>query len=134
MMPQLNTLKQKTHSVNAEIYALYLSLRDARVKWYVRLLLAVAVGYVISPIDLVPDLVPVFGFLDDVVVVTLGVGFSYQLLSKNVLAHARLQAYDTLSGAAEGAADAYKVIAYSWVLAATVLIVLAYKMLSPGLA
>ncbi|MBB6611424.1 DUF1232 domain-containing protein [Pontibacter sp. Tf4] len=127
-MTQLNTLKQKAHTFNAEIYALYLAFRDARVKWYVRLLLAIAIGYTISPIDLVPDLVPVFGFLDDVVAVTLGVGFSYQLLSRTVLDKARIQAYETL---AEGSGAAYRIIGYAWMLAATVAAVLVYKMLLP---
>ncbi|MEJ8757918.1 DUF1232 domain-containing protein [Pontibacter sp. H259] len=133
-MTQLTTLKQKTHTLNAEIYALYLSYRDARVKWYVRLLLAVAIGYTISPIDLVPDLVPVFGFLDDVVVFTLGIGGSYQLLSKLVLDKARIESYDILSGTAAGSATAYRVIGYVWMLAATVVTVLVYKMLFLELA
>lgn len=129
MIEQLTTLKQRAHTLNAEIYALYLSYRDVRVKWYVRLLLAVAIGYAISPIDLVPDLVPVFGFLDDVVVVTLGIGSSYQLLSKLVLDQARIQAYETLSGVATGGTTAYKIIGYVWMLVATIAAVLFYKML-----
>ncbi|NDK56099.1 YkvA family protein [Pontibacter fetidus] len=133
-MTQLTTLKQKTHTLNAEIYALYLSYRDVRVKWYVRLLLAVAIGYAISPIDLVPDLVPVFGFLDDVVVVTLGLGFSYQLISKLVLDQARIQAYETLGGVAGSGITAYKIIGYVWMLVATVVAVLVYKMFFLGIA
>ncbi|MER2999530.1 YkvA family protein [Pontibacter populi] len=134
MTTQLTTLKQKTNALNAEIYALYLSYRDARVKWYVRLLLAVAIGYAISPIDLVPDLVPVFGFLDDVVAVTLGIGFSYHLLTKSVLDHARIEAYDTLSGATAGATIAYRIIGYVWMLFATIVAVLVYKLLFLGVA
>ena len=134
MTTQLTTLKQKTHALNAEIYALYLSYRDARVKWYVRLLLAVAIGYAISPIDLVPDLMPVFGFLDDVVAVTLGIGFSYHLLTKNVLDQARIEAYDTLSGATTGSTEAYRIIGYVWMLFATIISVLVYKMLFIGVA
>ena len=134
MLTQLTTLKQRTHAVNAEIYALYLSYRDVRVKWYVRLLLAVAIGYAISPIDLVPDLMPVFGFLDDVVAVTLGIGFSYHLLTKNVLDQARIEAYDTLSGATTGSTAAYRIIGYVWMLFATIISVLVYKMLFIGVA
>ena len=129
MTTQLTTLKQKTHALNAEIYALYLSYRDARVKWYVRLLLAVAIGYAISPIDLIPDLVPVFGFLDDVVAVTMGIGFSYQLISKLVLDQARIHAYEVLSGVTEGATAAYKIIGYVWALMATIAAVFTYKFL-----
>lgn len=130
----LNILKQKTNTLNAEIYALYLSYRDVRVKWYVRFLLALAIGYAISPIDLVPDLVPVFGFLDDVVAVTLGISFSYHLLTKLVLDQARIQAYEILGGATTGGVTAYRVIGYVWMLVATVVAMLVYKMLFVGLA
>lgn len=127
MLTQLNTLKQKTHALNIEIYALYLSCRDVRVKWYVRFMLAFAIGYAISPIDLVPDLMPVFGFLDDVVAVTLGIGFSYQLLNKLVLGQARLQAYEALH--THDLTMAYRIVGYVWVLGFSVLAILAYKML-----
>jgi uncharacterized membrane protein YkvA (DUF1232 family) len=129
MIDQLSALKQKTHTLNAEIYALYLSYRDARVKWYVRLMLAVAIGYAISPIDLIPDLVPVFGFLDDVVAVTLGIGGSYQLISKLVLGQARIHAYEVLSGVTDGATAAYKIIGYVWMLMAAIVVMFTYKFL-----
>ncbi len=129
MLAQLNTLKQKTHTFHAEIFALYLSYRHADVKWYVRVLLAVAIGYAISPIDLVPDLVPVFGFLDDVVAVTLGISISYSLLSKMVVDKARIQAYETMNGLNDGTTTAYKIIGYVWMLAATVVAILVYKFL-----
>ncbi|MBW7465791.1 DUF1232 domain-containing protein [Pontibacter aydingkolensis] len=127
-MTQLHTLKQKAHTLNTEIYALYLSYRDNRVKWYVRTLVAFAIGYAISPIDLVPDLVAVFGFLDDVVVVALGFHFSYHLLSKNIVGQAKLQAFEELNGAsASMAAAAYRIIGYAWILALAIVLVLLYK-------
>lgn len=127
-MIQLHTLKQKTHAINTEIYALYLSYRDNRVKWYVRTLLAFAIGYAISPIDLVPDLVAVFGFLDDVVVVALGFHFSYHLLSKNVVGQAKLQAFEELnSSSASLATAAYRIVGYAWMLALAIVLVLLYK-------
>lgn len=132
MIAQLNTLKQKAHSLNVEIYALYLACKDARVKWYVRFILALTIGYAISPIDLVPDLVPVFGFLDDVVGVTLGVGIAYQLLTGDVLNQARLQAYETLNSTEQ--VMAYKVIGYVWVLALCIVAIMVYKMLFSRLA
>ena len=129
MITQLHTLKQKAHALNTEIYALYLSYRDNRVKWYVRTLVAFAIGYAISPIDLIPDLVPVFGFLDDVVVVALGFHFSYHLLSKNVVGQAKLQAFEELnSPSSRMAAAAYRVIGYAWMLALAVVLVLLYKL------
>ncbi|WP_299822667.1 YkvA family protein [uncultured Pontibacter sp.] len=127
-MIQLHTLKQKTHALNTQIYALYLSYRDNRVKWYARTLLAFAIGYALSPIDLIPDLKAVFGFLDDVLVVALSFHFSYHLLSKNVVGQAKLQAFEELnSSSASMVAAAYRIIGYAWMLALAIVLVLLYK-------
>ncbi|WP_018476793.1 YkvA family protein [Pontibacter roseus] len=126
-MMQLTTLRQKAHEINAEIYAMYLSARHPQVRWYVPLLLAFVVGYAISPIDLVPDLVPVFGFLDDVVLVTLGFSLAYQQLSKDILGKARLRAYEVLSQEGERGNMAYRVVGYVWALALSVAAILFYK-------
>jgi uncharacterized membrane protein YkvA (DUF1232 family) len=128
-MMQLTYLRQKAHEMNAEIYALYLSARHPEVRWYVPLLLAVVIGYAISPIDLIPDLVPVFGFIDDVVLVALGIHMAYQLVSKSILGQARLQAYEVLGQDSEAAAKAYQIVGYAWVLAAAVVAILIYKLL-----
>jgi uncharacterized membrane protein YkvA (DUF1232 family) len=128
-MMHLTYLRQKAHETNAEIYALYLAARHPEVRWYMPLLLAVVIGYAISPIDLIPDLVPVFGFLDDVVIVALGLHAAYQLVSKNVLGQAKLQAYEILSLDNEATAKAYQIIGYAWVLAAAVAAMLVYKLL-----
>lgn len=127
-MIHLHALKQKALTLNTEIYALYLSYRDSRVKWYVRTIVAFAIGYAVSPIDLIPDLVAVFGFLDDVVVVALGFHFSYHLLSKNVVGQAKIQALKELSAdSGSVAAAAYRIIGYAWVLALAAALMLLYK-------
>lgn len=132
MNAQLHTLKQKTQEINTEIYALYLSYRDPRVKWYVRLLLAFVIGYSLSPIDIIPDLVPVFGFLDDIVILTLGFSLSYQLLTKNIVSESRLQAYESIHGSQDSSYFAYKVIGYTWLIALTIVGLLFYKLLFAG--
>lgn len=128
-MTQLTYLRQKAHETNAEIYALYLSARHPEVSWYVPLLLAVVIGYAISPIDFIPDLVPVFGFLDDVVIVALGMHAAYWQVSKRVLGQSRVQAYEVLSHDTEAATKAYQIIGYAWVLAAAVVSIFVYKFL-----
>ncbi|PKV66789.1 YkvA family protein [Pontibacter ramchanderi] len=128
-MMQLTYLRQKAHEMNAEIYALYLAARHPEVRWYVPLLLAVAIGYAISPIDLIPDLVPVFGFLDDVVLVALGIHTAYQLVSKNILGQARLHAYEVLSHEGGEATSAYQIIGYTWMLVAALFAIMFYKLL-----
>ncbi|RDV15662.1 DUF1232 domain-containing protein [Pontibacter diazotrophicus] len=128
-MTQLDTLKQKTHAINTEIYALYLSYRDSRVKWYVRMLLALAIGYALSPVDLVPDLTPVFGYLDDVVIVAAGFRISYQLLTKQVRQEAQLQAFEDMSSNTPTSAFALKIVSYAWLLLFSLLLVFCYKLL-----
>ncbi|WP_276497706.1 YkvA family protein [Pontibacter litorisediminis] len=124
-MLQLYTLKQKAHSFHTEVYALYLAYRDARVKWYARLLLAVTIAYSVSPLDFVPDLVPVFGYLDDVVLVAMGLSGSYRLLPRAVLQEAKLQAYEDMNESVL----ALRAISYTWVLLLTLVAILCYKLL-----
>ncbi|WP_439881277.1 YkvA family protein [Pontibacter sp. MBLB2868] len=128
-MMQLSALKQKTNALNVEIYTLYLSYRDQRVHWSARILLAFAIGYAISPIDFIPDMVAVFGFLDDVIVVALGFHFSYHLLSKTVVEQARLQAFDEFNGSSERAVNATRIVNYVWLLAFTFISLMCYKFL-----
>ncbi|WP_114782237.1 YkvA family protein [Botryobacter ruber] len=126
-MTQLHILKQKTHELNTEIYALYLSFRDKRVAWPVRLLLAFMIGYGISPIDLVPDLTPVFGFLDDIVLVTVGLSMAYRLVAKNILDESRMHAYEVLH--TDGEKEANRIVLFAWMLAAALAAILLYKLL-----
>jgi uncharacterized membrane protein YkvA (DUF1232 family) len=130
-MIHLNALKQKTQLFNVEVYALYLSYRDVRVHWYVRTLIAFAIGYAVSPIDFIPDLVPVLGFLDDVVVVPLTFHLSYQLISKNVRDHSRLLAFEVLSESSEkSTVEAYRIVQFTWLLISTLAAIIFYKFLS----
>lgn len=122
-MTQLYTLKQKTHTFHTYIYALYLAYRDTRVRWDVKVLLAVSLAYAVSPLDLLPDLMPVFGYLDDVVLVALGISLSYKLLPKQVLQKAKLQVYEEMGQSAL----ALKAIIYTWVLLLTLLGIFFYK-------
>ena len=128
-MTRLHTLKQKTHTINTEIYALYLAYRDGRVAWYVRVLLALAIGYALSPVDLVPDMTAVFGYIDDVVVVASCLRISYKLLLKEARQEARLQAYEEMSAATETSEVAVKVVGYAWLLLVTLVLVFGYKLL-----
>ena len=129
-MAQLHTIKLKAHTLNTEVYALYLSYLDSSVKWYVRVLLTFVIGYALSPIDIVPDLKAVFGYLDDVVVIAAGLSISYQLISKEVLDKSRLRAYEELNGDKEDMMAAYRVIGYTWMLAFSLLAIIFYKLLN----
>ena len=66
-MAFLAGLKQRARHLKAETFALYLAARDPRTPWYAKLLVAGIVAYAFSPIDLIPDFVPVLGYLDDLI-------------------------------------------------------------------
>lgn len=98
MMEKRLTWRQRAAQLKAETYALYLAYRDPRVPWYARALAAVIVGYAFSPIDLIPDFIPVLGYLDDLVLIPLGVALLLRLIPAEVMAECRARAVETLVG------------------------------------
>ena len=72
-MTLLGTWIQRARTLKREVYALYFAVRDPRVPWYAKALAALVVGYAFSPIDLIPDFIPVVGYLDDLILLPLGV-------------------------------------------------------------
>jgi len=85
-------LKRWARRLKIEIYALYLAYRDPRVPWYARVFAALVVGYAFSPIDLIPDAIPVLGYLDDLLVVPLGIALAIRMIPPPVLAECREEA------------------------------------------
>ena len=69
-----------------------LAVRDARTPWYAKLLVAAVAAYALSPIDLIPDFIPVVGYLDDLVIVPLGILLAVRLVPGEVLADCRARA------------------------------------------
>ena len=73
-------LRQWARSLKREIIALYLAARDPRVPWYAKIVAACVAAYALSPIDLIPDFIPVLGYLDDVILVPLGIALAIRLI------------------------------------------------------
>src|SRR5215207_3761726 len=95
-MGALDTWRQRVRRLKTETYALYLAYRDPRVPWYARVVAACVVAYDISPIDLIPDFIPLLGYLDDLILVPLGIALAIRLIPPQVLADCRAQAEATL--------------------------------------
>lgn len=70
----------------------YLACRDPRTPWYAKVLAGGIVAYALSPIDLIPDFVPVLGYLDDLIIVPLGIALAVRMIPEPVLADCRLRA------------------------------------------
>ena len=83
--------KQRARALKVEVYALYLAYRDPRVPWYARIFAACVAGYAFSPIDLIPDFIPILGYLDDLVLIPLGVMLAVRMIPPDVLAECRAQ-------------------------------------------
>ena len=76
----LAALKQWARTIKRDVVALWLAARDPRVPWYAKAMAGAVAAYALSPIDLIPDFVPVLGYLDDVVIVPLGILATVKLI------------------------------------------------------
>ena len=88
----LQNLRAWVRTVKRDVVALSLAARDPRVPWYARALAVAVVGYALSPSDLIPDFIPVLGYLDDVVIVPAGILLTIRCIAPALLAEFRLAA------------------------------------------
>lgn len=91
----LGRLKLWSRRLKVEVHALYLAYKDPRVPWYARAFAAIVVGYAFSPIDLIPDPIPVLGYLDDLILIPLGVALAIRMIPPEVLDECREEARAT---------------------------------------
>ena len=88
----LGEWKRWAGRLKSETHALYLAYRDPRMPWYAKLFAALVVGYAFSPIDLIPDPIPVLGYLDDLILIPLGVALAVRMIPEDVLSESRQKA------------------------------------------
>ena len=92
----IEKLKERAAALKRELIALSIAVRDRRVPWFARASLALVLAYAFSPIDLIPDFIPVLGYLDDLVIVPAGIALVLKMIPAEVLWEARQQAADPL--------------------------------------
>ena len=85
-------LKGWARSIKRDVHAVYLAARDPRTPWYAKALAACVAAYALSPIDLIPDFIPVLGYLDDAVIVPLGILAVVKLIPAEIMADNRAAA------------------------------------------
>lgn len=86
------TLRERAHALRVDAHAVWLSARDPRVPWYAKLLGLLITGYALSPIDLIPDFIPVLGLLDDLILIPAGIWLMLRLIPAEVFAEHRATA------------------------------------------
>ena len=116
-------------ALQREVGALYLAIHDPRVPWYAKALAVAVVGYALSPIDLIPDFIPVLGYADDLLLVPLGILAVRALIPRGLLDELRQQSSD-LEGRTYGRVAA-TVIVVIWIGVAVAGAILLYRRFGP---
>jgi uncharacterized membrane protein YkvA (DUF1232 family) len=113
---RLDCWKQRARDLKQEVHALALACKDPRVPWHAKLLAVSIVAYALSPIDLIPDFIPVLGYLDDLILVPLGIYFVLRMIPKEVMTECREKARAATINSRRGRWLAAAVIVAIWVI------------------
>lgn len=120
-------LKYWARTIKRDVQAVYLAAGDPRTPWYARTLALCVAGYALSPIDLIPDFIPVLGYLDDAIIVPLGILGVVKMIPPEVMAEHRAAA--ALAGRRPASRTAAMVIACIWAASIALTAWLGYRYL-----
>src|SRR5918998_4977820 len=123
----LETWKRRARQLSAQTYALYLAYRHPRTPWYAKAFAALIVGYVFSPIDPIPDFIPVVGLLDEMAVVPIGVFLAAKMIPQEVFEECKEQAREVAEGEKPVSRIAAVVIVAAWLLCVALAVFLALR-------
>jgi uncharacterized membrane protein YkvA (DUF1232 family) len=112
----METWKQRVRQLKKETYAIYIACKDPRVPWYARVFAGFVVAYAFSPIDLIPDVIPILGYLDDLILVPLGIILVLKMIPPGVLAECREKAEAAMGQAKPTSRIAAIVIVVIWLI------------------
>ena len=107
--------KRRAADLRREVYTLYLACRDPRTPRFAKILGLCVIGYALSPIDLIPDFVPVLGYLDDLILIPLGIAFVLRAIPPEVMAECREKAAIAMAGGKPKNWIAAGIIALIWI-------------------
>jgi uncharacterized membrane protein YkvA (DUF1232 family) len=93
----IKSWKTKAKQLRTEIVALYLASKHPGTPWYAKVLAALIIGYALSPIDLIPDFIPVIGYLDDLIIIPAGIALLVKIIPRDILEECRAKAQSDLS-------------------------------------
>lgn len=88
------TLKERAKQLKIDIPAIFLVLKHTRTPWYAKAMAGLTIGYALSPIDLIPDFIPVLGYLDDVILLPFFIVLTIKLIPKDLFEECRAQSRD----------------------------------------
>ena len=126
-MAILTALRERARHLKAETFALYLAARHMATPWYAKLMVAAIVAYALSPIDLIPDFVPILGYLDDLVLIPLGVTLAIRMIPPAVMSECRARAQEVIVSGKPVSRVAGAVIVLIWFTLVVLLAILTYE-------
>ena len=118
----MQALQQQARKLKKETYAIYLACKDPRVPWYAKLLAGCIVAYAFSPIDLIPDFIPIIGYLDDLIIVPLLIWLVLKMIPVAVLNECREKA-EAMSGGKPTSKIAAVIIVAIWIALGILIVV-----------
>jgi uncharacterized membrane protein YkvA (DUF1232 family) len=124
----LNHFKKKARDLKREIHALVLAYKDPRVPWYAKVFLICVVGYALCPLDLIPDFIPVLGYLDDLILLPVGIWLAVKMIPPQVMAECRLKAGSVFNSGHPGKYLAAGMILAFWTLVMVLVVVYVLKL------
>ena len=92
----LKQWKTRARQLKTQTYALYLAYRHPGVPWYAKIFSACIVAYLFSPIDLIPDFIPILGYLDDLILVPLGIMLALKMIPEDVWQECKQEALNAM--------------------------------------
>jgi len=121
--------KRQVKLLRAETYALYLAYRDPRVPWYSKAFAALVVGYAFSPIDLIPDFIPILGYLDDLILVPIGITIALKMIPNEVMVDARQKAEISIGKVDRVSRVGLIIVVCIWLLVALLLFLWVFRII-----
>lgn len=115
-------------NLKRQIFILYFAYKDGRVPWYAKVFIACVVAYAFSPIDLIPDFIPIIGYLDDVIIVPLGIMFALKMIPKSVISDCEVKAEEMMKNGKPKNWIVGSLIVVIWSLIILWLIIKAYQL------
>ncbi len=123
----LSTIRSQARELRKQTYALYLAYRDPRTPWYAKAFAALVVAYALSPVDLIPDFIPVLGYLDDLVIVPAGIFVALRLIPPEVMRQARDNAAAAEREGRINSRAGLVIVAATWAVCAALLAFFIYR-------
>ena len=116
-------LKAKANQLKGDTYTLFLAYRHPATPWYTKVFAAIVVAYAFSPIDLIPDFIPILGYLDDLILVPLGITLALKMIPQEALIAARQQTSQELEGEKPKRWIAGAIIILIWIALAIIMVI-----------